>query len=119
MAQLTITANVADARSLGGDWQRYVQITNTSSATEIKLSRGVRTVYIQPDTDDLLIDTEGTAGVALDAAGFDTDAGITREVLVQHPERAHDSAVVPAGASLFLQPGTNPTNVSIRAVSRR
>lgn len=115
MAQLTISGNVADARSLGGNWQRYVQITNTSTATVVLLSRQVRRVYVQGDTANLLVATEGAEGVALDAAAFTTSADVTREVEIIHPRPSLSDRTFPSG-KLVLQPSTT-SNISLRASS--
>lgn len=117
MAQLTVTNDVADARSLGGDWQRFINVTNTSGATQIKLSRKVVAVDIQGDTADLLIAVEGAAGVAMDSAAFKTGADTTRRVYPQHPAPTLTDRSFGSG-STFVQVGTNPTKVSLRAYSR-
>lgn len=115
MAQLTISSNRADASALGGDWQRFVDITNTTTATKIVLSRKVKRVRVQADTNDLLVATEGAAGVALDSAAFVTAANVTREVeVIRRPPTTGNT--FPEHA-IFLQAGTNPTKVSIRAAS--
>lgn len=115
MAQLTISSNRADASALGGDWQRYVNITNTSTATKIILSRKVKRVFVQSDTAALLVATEGAAGVALDDAAFETAADVTREVEVIRIPPTSGNAF-PQHA-IYLQAGTNPTKVSLRASS--
>lgn len=114
MAQLTVTAYVADASALGADWQRYVTLTDTTKAVEIKLAGAVGVVYVQSSTNDLLVNVEGAAGVALDGAAFVYDADQVGEVKIV-PTRAAPTA--PAGR-LYLQPGSNPTTVRLRAQRR-
>lgn len=111
MAQLTITAYVADATALGADWQRYVTLTDTTKAVEIKLDGAVGVVYLQASTNDLLVNVEGTAGVALDGAAFVYDADQVAEVKIT---ATRSSPSAPA-ARLYVQPGSNPTTLRVRA----
>lgn len=111
MAELTITAYVADATALGGAWERFVTLTDTTKAVEIKLHGAVGVVYVQSSTNDLLVTVGGTAGVALDGAAKSYDASEVVEVGI-FPTRAPPLAPV---SRLYLQCGTNPTVVSLRA----
>lgn len=114
MAALTVTTYVADASALGADWQRYVTLTDTSKAVEVKLDGAVGVVYVQSSTNDLLVNVEGTAGVALDGAAFVYDADQVAEVAIVATRAA---PAAPYGR-LYLQPGTNPTTVRLRAQRR-
>lgn len=117
MAEITVTNNVADAASLGGEWQRFITITNTSTATELKLSRDVGFVDVQPDQNDLMVAVDGAAGVALDSAAFLLDADDILEVQPIHPPRSVNTPVRQAG-SIFFQATNNPTVVRLRARKR-
>jgi hypothetical protein len=111
MAQLTVATYVADATALGANWQRYITLTDTTKAVEIKLDGAVGVVYLQSSTNDLLVNVEGTAGVALDGAAFVYDADQVAEVKAV-PTRAAPGA--PYGR-IYVQPGTNPTTLRVRA----
>lgn len=111
MAELTVTAYVADATALGGAWERFITLTDPNKAVEVKLHGAVGVVYAQSSTDNLLVTVSGTAGVALDGAAKSYDTGEVVEVGI-FPTRAPPLA--PAGR-LYLQCGTNPTVVSLRA----
>lgn len=109
MSELTVTAYVADATALGGAFERFVTLTDTTKAVEVKLHGTVGVVYVQSTTDNLLVAKTGTAGVALDGAAKSYDASEVAQVGIT-PTRAPPLA--PSGR-LYLQCGTNPTVVSL------
>ena len=118
MAQITVTTYVADASALGADWQRYVTLTDTSKAVEVKLDGAVGVVYVQSSTNDLLVNVEGTAGVALDGAAFVYDADQVAEVAIVATRAAPAGRHRTAGARSRARSRTAAPTATARA-SRR
>lgn len=111
MAAITVTANVADATALGGDWQRSITLTSTTTAVEIKLDKRVEWLDWQADTAGLKVSIDGTAGVAIGAEAFVYGAD-------QVARRRAPSTTRPY-RSLFVQATTNPTVLRLTAYDHK